>query len=165
MRHSPAERVVSHVEKITHPGIYVNVVVTAPNRERLEQGAESILAIEQVRGILFHLFTPYLGADRALRLSLMEREGAIGAVHRLTLRHPGPGDEHPGPHPPAPPQPWPRPLWSSVTINRGELTSCCCRAGIADAATCAACGCTPAVETFVLERLRPTAVLDYLRFL
>jgi Fe-coproporphyrin III synthase len=165
LRTSPAGVVVENVRASQHGRIYVNFVISALNRTRIEEGAEAILGVENVRGILFHLFTPYLGADRSLLLTSDERHEAIRTVHRLKLRHPVRVTNTLAGLSALDANTWPRPLWSSVTVNQGELTPCCCRRDIADGATCALCGCTPAVETHVLERLRPTAVLDYLRFL
>lgn len=165
LRGSQASIVVDHIRSSRHLGIYVNFVISALNRSRIEEGAESILELENVRGILFHLFTPYVGSDRSLLLDPVERHRAIRTVHRLKVRHPLRVTNTLAGLSALDANVWPRPLWSSVTVNRGEVTPCCCRSGIADSETCSLCGCTPAVETHVLERLRPTAVVDYLRFL
>ena len=60
---------------------------------------------------------------------------------------------------------WERPVWSSIVVNDGQLSPCCCRAGISDAEVCRNCGCSPAVETYALQNARPFAVLEWLRFM
>lgn len=60
---------------------------------------------------------------------------------------------------------WRRPVWSSITINQGQMGLCCCRKGIYDESVCEQCGCSPAVESFVLQEFKPTAIIENLRFL
>lgn len=60
---------------------------------------------------------------------------------------------------------WERPVWSSMVINQSAVSPCCCRSGIYDQSVCAQCGCSPAVETLVLQQLKPLAIIENLRFL
>jgi MoaA/NifB/PqqE/SkfB family radical SAM enzyme len=157
--------VVRNIADSKHPRIYVNFVISTENVERFEAAAEAILAIRNVRGILFHLFTPYLGADRNLLLSDEQRRETLRRLSSFKRRHPfGVVNTFAGLRV-LRRNLWTRPLWSSVTMNQGVISPCCCRYGIYDDTVCRAGNCTTAVETHVLERMRPLAMLEWLRFL
>ncbi len=159
------ELVVRHLMKTRHPHIHINHTITSLNTAGLERTLEHILGLPGVRAVMIHLFTPYLGSDPSLLLDAAARAEAIARVRRLKRRHPlRVTNTFSGLRALARNR-WPRPIWSSVTICRGVLSPCCCRLGIYNAEVCRACGCTPAVESYVLERLRPLAVLENLRFL
>ncbi|MFH1329753.1 MAG: radical SAM protein [Actinomycetota bacterium] len=158
-------RVTSHLAARTHARACVNFTVTALGAASLEAAAEHVLALPGVRRVMFHLFTPYLGSDPALRLDADTRAATIARLRRLKRRHPLRVSNTSSGLRELARNRWPRPIWSSVVVDRGVLSPCCCRLGIYDDAVCRACGCTPAVETYVLERLRPLAVLENLRSL
>jgi len=159
------ESVVRHLAASRHPRIHLNHTVTSPNAAGLDQTIERLLALPGVGGVLVHLFTPYLGADRSLRLDAATRAEVIARLRRLKRRHPLRITNTCSGLRALARNRWPRPIWSSITSCRGALSPCCCRLGIYDEEVCRACGCTPAVESYVLERLRPLAVLENLRFL
>jgi MoaA/NifB/PqqE/SkfB family radical SAM enzyme len=158
-------RVKANIESSGHRRVYINLTISSNNWQDVEQAAEGVLAIRNVRGILFHLFTPYRGADESLSLGEEARRRTLEAVRRVKWKHPlrvfntfagirALADDT-----------WERPVWGSVTVDRGEVGVCCCRKGIYDAGTCRGCGCSPAVETWVLQSLDPVAVLENLRYL
>jgi MoaA/NifB/PqqE/SkfB family radical SAM enzyme len=159
------ERVWRNIQQSAHPRIYVNYTASRLNAHGLEQAFEQMAASPAIRGVMFHLFTPVLGSDQGLALEGEQRRAVVRRLLRLKRRHPlrvtntydglrALRDDA-----------WQRPVWSAVVINQGQLTSCCCRDGLFDAQTCALCGCTPAMETWVLQQLRPLALLENLRFL
>lgn len=159
------DAVVKNILESQHKGIFINFTVSNLNRDGFEKGVEKIFEMKNIRGIFFHLFTPYLGSNRSLVLSEIERKEAVDILKKIKSRHPlrtvNTFDglkllEN---------NQWERPLWSSITINQGELGPCCCRKGIYDENVCAQCGCSPAVESYVLQELKPVALLENLRFL
>ena len=165
MRGEVYDRVVSQIARSRHPRININFTISKENADQLPDSAEHMLHIPNVRGILFHLFTPYLGADKDLALDADQRKTALDTLRRLKRRHPLKlintfdgirllrNDR------------WERPVWSSIVVNDGQVSPCCCRAGIADKDVCRNCGCSPAVETFALQTAKPLAALEWLRFL
>lgn len=159
------ERVVQHLAASRHPRIHLNHTITALNAANLEETLEHLLALPGVDAVLIHLFTPYLGSDRSLLLDAATRAEVIARLRRLKRRHPRRVANTASGLRALARERWSRPISSSVTICRGTLSPCCCRLGIYDEEVCRNCGCTPAVETYVLERLRPLAVLENLRFL
>ncbi|MFH1868146.1 MAG: radical SAM protein [Candidatus Omnitrophota bacterium] len=159
------EKVQKNIDTSQHKRIYINFTISKVNIYDLESSVEDILKRKNIRGILFHLFTPYLGLDRDMMLSMSEKEEAINKIHKIKRRHPSRVSntfdgikmlKH---------NSWERPVSSSVVINQGKIGPCCCRKGIYDTEVCQECGCSPAVETLVLEQLKPLAIVENLRFL
>jgi MoaA/NifB/PqqE/SkfB family radical SAM enzyme len=158
------DTVLANVEGSRHRRIYVNFTVSAENLSSFPEAAERILGIRNVRGILFHLFTKYVGGDEALSLGRRGRAEAIRGIRAFKKRHPLKTFNTFAGLRALETDRWERRTSGSVTVNRGEVTDCCCREGIYDDATCRDCGCTPAVETWVLKRMKPSAIIENLRF-
>ena len=159
-------RILRNIQKSEHPRIYVNYTISRANITAFEQASVQLLQHDKIKGILYHLFTPYVGLENSdLTLSDEDKKGVIRKIIAMKKRHPlrisntfdglnallG-GD-------------WERPTWASIVINDGELTQCCCRRVIRNQRVCRECGCTPAVETWVLQQMKPLAVIENLRFL
>jgi MoaA/NifB/PqqE/SkfB family radical SAM enzyme len=160
------ERIINNINNSTHRRIYVNYTVSKRNLSHIESASAEILNIPNVRGILFHLFTPYVGlASSDLRLEPHEKRLALSTINRIKWRNPIKiSNTFVGLKILAVDR-WIRPTWGSVVINQGDLTTCCCRRSIYDDEVCQQCGCTPAVETWVLQKMKPTAIIENLRFL
>ncbi|WP_028855826.1 radical SAM protein [Psychrilyobacter atlanticus] len=148
-----------------HKNIYINFVISKINYKNFEESIKKILSIKKIKGILVHTFTPYVGLDRSLMLNFEEKQDVILRLLRLKKKHPFrilntfdglralKSDK------------WERPVWGSVVMNQGQITNCCCREGIFDKYTCKNCGISISVEIYVLQRMKPLAILEYLRFL
>jgi MoaA/NifB/PqqE/SkfB family radical SAM enzyme len=157
-------RVVGNMRRSRHPGLSVNFTVSRLNWRDFERAARPLLRGPRLRGVLFHLFTPYVGSDPDLRLTPAQRRQVVSGIRRLKQQYPlRVTNTFDGIRALASGR-WARPVWGSIVANRGDITTCCCRAGIADADVCAGCGCTPAVETFVLQQVGPLALLENLRY-
>ncbi|MEI8344439.1 MAG: radical SAM protein [Candidatus Omnitrophota bacterium] len=159
------QKVVANIQRSRHKRIYINFTISAKNCATFFEAAEQILRIKNVRGIMFHLFTPYLGSDESLTLTPSQRADAVRRMLRFKWRHPVRVFNTFAGIRALRKDNWKRPIWSSITINRGEVTECCCRRGICDDRVCAACGCSPAVETWVLQTLDPMAIIENMRYL
>jgi MoaA/NifB/PqqE/SkfB family radical SAM enzyme len=160
------ERVLKNIRRSEHPRIYVNYTVSSANLVDFEKASSDLLQYRRIKGILFHLFTPYVGLeDSDLTLCKEDRRTAIRKILQIKKRNPlrisntfaGLKALLRGN--------WERPTWASIVINDGELTECCCRRVIRSPRVCRECGCTPAVETWVLQALSPSALIENLRFL
>lgn len=159
------DTVVKHVVRSSHPRIYVNFTVSTENYRDFDAAAENILGIANVKGILFHLYTKYLGGDASLELSPEQRRDVIGRMTAFKRRHPAATFNTFAGLRALRKDNWQRRSWASVTVDRGNLTDCCCREGIADDEVCRNCGCTPAVETWVLQTFKLSAVIENLKYL
>ena len=158
-------KVLKNITESSHRGIYINFTISSNNWKSFSESAEEILSIKNVNGILFHLFTPYTGCDESLLLEPEQRQNVLQKLLNFKCRHPiktfntfaGISELRR--------DRWERPIWASVTINQGQITECCCRDGIYDESVCRRCGCSPAVETWVLQQLKMTAMIENLRYL
>lgn len=158
-------KVVRNISMSKHKKIYINFTISKENFLDFDASAEQILALAKVRGIFFHIFTPYIGSDESLALTNEEKQLVIRKLQRIKNRHPLKVTNTYDGIKALRENVWERPLWGSVTINQGEPSLCCCRKGIYDNKVCSQCGCSPAVETWVLQKLKPLAIIENLRFL
>ncbi len=165
MRGEVYDRVVDQIARSRHPRININFTISKENADRLSVSAEHLLHLPNVHGILFHIFTPYLGTDQDLALDADQREIALDTLRGLKRRHPLKLMNTFDGIRLLRSNRWERPVWSSIVVNDGRLSPCCCRAGIANEDVCRSCGCSPAVETFALQTARPLAALEWLRWL
>jgi len=159
------KKVMENISKSSHNKIYINFVISKITIQNLENSIESMLSNKKIKGILLHLFTPYIGLTNEMGLDSLEREKAISKMWKIKKKHPWKVlntftgiralEENS----------WERPIHSSVVINRGKIALCCCREGIYNKEVCKNCGCTPAIETWVLEKLKPMALIENLRLL
>ncbi|MCK9573413.1 MAG: radical SAM protein [Candidatus Omnitrophica bacterium] len=157
--------VLDNLKKSGHKGIYINFTISALNFKTFEQSAAQIFKIKNIKGIFFHIFTPYLGSDNSLILGKEQRNVMIEKLMKIKSKHPFrvvntfDGLKY------LKNNKWKRPVWSSITVNQGQVGLCCCRKGIYDESVCSRCGCSPAVESFVLQEFKIAAVIENLRFL
>lgn len=157
--------VLNNLKNSRHKGIYINFTISALNLENFEHAAMQIFNIKSVKGIFFHIFTPYIGSDMSLAIDEKLRSIVVEKLIKIKRKHPFKvvntfdGLRY------LKNSQWKRPVWSSITINQGQVGLCCCRKGIYNESVCSQCGCSPAVESFVLQEAKPAAVIENLRFL
>jgi MoaA/NifB/PqqE/SkfB family radical SAM enzyme len=159
------EKVLNNICISTHKNIYINLTISKVNLPDLESSVEDILKMKNIRGILLHLFTPYIGLDKTIMLNKQEKKEAINKMNKIKGKHPLKVSNTFDGIKMLKKNNWKRPIQSSIVINQGEIGLCCCRKGIYDTEVCQECGCSPAVETLVLEQLKPLTILENLRFL
>ncbi|MFC1698759.1 radical SAM protein [Candidatus Omnitrophota bacterium] len=157
--------VIHNISQSNHEGIYINFTISKVNLMDLEDSADVVLNCRDIRGVLFHLCTPYIGSDETIMLDEEERNIAINKLQRIKKRHPTKVSNTFDGINLLKSNRWERPIWASIVINQGKISPCCCRKGIYDSDVCLKCGCSPAVETLVLQRLKPLAIIENLRFL
>lgn len=157
--------VILNIKKTKHKGIYINFTISKINYLDFEKSAEKILNINNVKGILFHLYTNYLGGDQSLVIDAEKRKDILNRILRLKYRYPIKISNTFAGIKALIKDNWERPLWGSVTLNKGEVSACCCRNGIYDEAVCKNCGCSPAAETWVLQKVKISAVIENMKYL
>jgi len=165
LRGSIYGKVVANIARSHHRGIFINFTISNGNERHFEKSAEKILSLPNVRGILFHLYTKYIGGNDSLSLQDSTRANILRRLAAFKKRHPlRTFNTFAGLHAMIKNN-WQRGTWASVTINQGQLTECCCRSGISNDSVCHECGCSPAVETWVLASLKFSAFIENLRYL
>jgi coproporphyrinogen III oxidase-like Fe-S oxidoreductase len=80
--------VVSNIEASAHKGLYVYFTIGSNNAHTFAESAEKILGIHGVKGILFHLYTPYIGGDHSLLLYDELREAVLERLIAFKRAHP-----------------------------------------------------------------------------
>ena len=158
------EKIVGNIEASQHSRIYCNYTITRLNYLSFEHQVDAILRIKGMRGVLLHIFTPYVGADRSLLLEDTQRSEVLRRVLAYKLRHPFKVVNTLSAIRALISDRWPRPIWGSVTSWQNRLSECCCRDGLADDFTCRYCGSTVTVETYAIQACKPLALLENLRF-
>ncbi len=158
-------KVVKNILSSNHKGIYINFTISKINYNDFDKSAIKILTYKNIRGILFHIFTPYIGADTTLLLSMGEKINVLNMLYKLKKKHPYKISNTFDGLKAMRYDTWKRPVWGSITINQGEKSICCCRKDIYDKEVCNQCGCTPAVETWVLQQVKPLTIIENLKFL
>ncbi|MCK4249997.1 radical SAM protein [candidate division WOR-3 bacterium] len=160
------QKITKNILRSTHKNIYVNFTVSKFNITNFNESIKNIFSYKKIKGILFHFFTPYIGLENTkLKLTKDERDKVINKILKIKRKHPLRISNTFAGLKALKRDNWKRPTWASVVLNQGELTICCCRKGICDEEVCKNCGCTPAVETWVLQELKPGAIIENLRFL
>ncbi|RQW86858.1 MAG: radical SAM protein [Geobacter sp.] len=165
IRGSTYSHVVENITRSRHKGIHINFTISSNNLGSFPAVAENILAIPNVKGILFHLYTKYLGGSESLVLEAEERQQALRNLRNFKFRHPFAVFNTFSGIAALTKDNWARNTYASVTINRGILSECCCRIGIYDEDVCRHCGCTPAVETWVLQTFKPSAIIENIKYI
>lgn len=155
----------NNINSSNHKKIYINYTISRINQECFIRDSEQILKNRKIKGILFHIFTPYIGSDDTLLLSKEERQRVLKKLLRFKRKHPIRVSNTFSGNRQLIRDNWKRPIWSSILINQGKTIECCCREGIYNKEICELCGCSPAVETYVLEKMKPLAIIENLRFL
>ncbi len=160
------DKVVRNIAKSNHNKIYINFTINRINLRDFEKSALKIMKFKKMKGLMFHLCTPYVGLEEStLQLSDKEKDLAIKKILAIKKRHPvGVSNTFSGIKA-LENNKWERPIWGSIVVNSGEISGCCCRKDIYNEKVCENCGCTPAVETWVLQRMKPFAIIENLRFL
>jgi MoaA/NifB/PqqE/SkfB family radical SAM enzyme len=159
LRGETFDRIMQNIRASMHPSLYVNYTINNYNKNEIEKFCEHINAIHQIRGIFFYFHTPYYGYDDLyiepaerndilLRLLagkkkykiLNSRAGLKSALHND----------------------WERPLDICRVYEKGTVYECCRFSG--DPELCRNCGYLSYAEINQTLRLKPSAVLNALRY-
>lgn len=160
-----SRRVWNNINQSTHNRIYINFTISRINQDTFIENAKEILNNKKVKGILFHIFTPYINSDKSLLLTSTEQKIVLKQLLKFKREHPIKVSNTFDGIKNLMRNNWSRPIWSSIVINQNVVMECCCREGISNKEICELCGCSPAVESYVLEKLYPLAIIENFRFL
>ena len=165
IRGSAYNKVIENIQNSDHKGIYINFTISSINASSFQNAARHILDIKNVKGILFHLYTNYISGNESLMLDTYTRAKVLNDLLVFKKKHPiAVFNTFCGINALIKNN-WERRTYASVTINQGVLSECCCRTGIYNEKVCRDCGCSPAVETWVLQKLKLSAIIENLRYL
>ncbi len=165
IRGSIYNKVWNNINNSNHKRIFLNYTISNYNHYSFTEDFNEIIKNKKVKGILFHLFTPYIGADSSLMLNKRNRNSVLNKLLQLKKRHPIKISNTFDGIKLLLSNQWKRPIWSSILICDDIISECCCRKGIYNIMICSICGCTPSVETYVIQKLKPLAIIENLKFL
>jgi len=159
LRGASFDRVMRNIRESPHPSLFVNYTVNALNKDEIGAFCDHIEGFDNIRGVFFYLHTPYYGHD-ALELGPAERQRvlkellALRKSHRILNSRAGllaalRND-------------WARPLDACSVYENGVVYECCRYSGDPD--LCRECGYLSYAEIGEVLRLRPSAVINALKY-
>ncbi|HOA07373.1 MAG TPA: radical SAM protein [Spirochaetota bacterium] len=165
IRGSIFNKVWENINNSSHKNIFLNYTISKYNFKSFYVDFKNIIENRKIKGVLFHFFTPYIGTDSSLLLNNKEKHIALRTLLKLKKRHPIKISNTFDGIKLLLSNQWKRPIWSSILICDDIISECCCRKGIYNIMICSICGCTPSVETYVIQKLKPLAIIENLKFL
>lgn len=159
LRGTSFERIMGNIRESPHASLFVNFTVNSVNRHELRAFCEFVEGVDTIRGVFFYLHTPYYGHD-ALELDAVERRRVLTELlslsrdHRLLNTRAGLRA--------ALRNDWARPMHVCTVFENGTLYECCRNAG--DPELCRECGYLSYAEIDQVMRLRPSAIVNALKY-
>jgi Fe-coproporphyrin III synthase len=142
-----------------HPSLYINYTINNYNKNEIESFCDYINKMHQIRGIFFYFHTPYYGYDE-LYIEPAERQEILQElIHykkkykilnsRAGLKSGLKND-------------WQRPLNICQVYEKGTTYNCCRFSG--DTELCKNCGYLSYAEIHQTLKLKPSAILNALKY-
>ncbi len=159
LRGATFDKIIDNIKDSAHPSMYVNFTINSKNKDEVEDFCAHIDGLKQIRGTFFYLHTPYYGEDelclepaektRVLKNLMRYRKRYRILNSRAGLKSALRND-------------WRRPLDICTVYEKGETYECCRYSGDTD--LCEECGYLSYAEIDRTLRLRPSAVLNALKY-
>ena len=159
LRGASFNRIVDNIRRSTHPSLFVNFTINSRNKTEIEDFCGYVDGLERIRGTFFYFHTPYYGYDElyvepAERAEILRRLLACKKKYRILNSRAGLRS--------ALRNDWKRPLDVCSVYEKGK-TYQCCRYG-EDPELCQNCGYLSYAEIDQTLRLRPSAILNALKY-
>lgn len=159
LRGASFDRIVRNIEESSHPSLFVNFTINSRNQAEVEEFCAFADGLEPIRGTFFYFHTPYYGHDE-LYLERPRREVILRDLltykqryrilnSRAGLRSALRND-------------WKRPLGICSVYEKGKTYACCRFSG--DPELCRDCGYLSYAEIDQTLKLRPTAILNAMKY-
>jgi MoaA/NifB/PqqE/SkfB family radical SAM enzyme len=159
LRGSSFDRIMENIQASAHPSLYINYTINSLNKDEIGAFCAHIEQFDRIRGVFFYLHTPYYGYDelyiepeernrilhRILDLKRQYRILNSRAGLRAALRND-----------------WKRPLSICSVYEEGTTYTCCRYAD--DPELCRQCGYLSYAEIDQTLKLKPSAVLQALKY-
>lgn len=153
------DRILGNIRDSSHPSLFINFTVNSQNKDEIEDFCAYVDGVKRIRGTFFYLHTPYYGQDtlclepaekkRILKNLLRYRKRYRLLNSRAGLRSALRND-------------WKRPLDICTVFEKGKTYKCCRYSG--DPELCENCGYLSYAEIDRTLRLRPSAILNALKY-
>ena len=153
------DRIVGNICESQHPSLFINFTINNHNKDEIEDFCKHIGKMSRIRGIFFYFHTPYYGyddlyVDRNERNEILGRLLALKRKYRILNSQAGLKS--------ALNNDWKRPLDICRVYEKGEVYECCRYPG--DPRLCQNCGYLSYAEVDQTLKLKPSAILNALRY-
>jgi hypothetical protein len=150
---------VDNIRRSTHPSLFLNFTINSRNQDEIEDFCSYADGLEHVRGTFFYFHTPYYGYDELYveadeRKRILRRLLACKRKHRILNSRAGLRS--------ALRNDWKRPLDVCSVYEKGDIYRCCRYND--DPELCRDCGYLSYAEIEQTLRLRPSAILNALKY-
>ncbi|MBN1550972.1 radical SAM protein [bacterium] len=152
-------KIMNHICESSHASLYVNYTINNYNKDDIQEFCEFIDGIHQIRGTFFYFHTPYYGFDelyiepderKAILLRLLHYKKKYKILNsRAGLTSAYNND-------------WKRPLDICRVYEKGVIYTCCRYPDNPE--LCANCGYLSYAEIHQTLKLKPSAILNALRY-
>jgi MoaA/NifB/PqqE/SkfB family radical SAM enzyme len=153
------DRIMYNIHRSTHPSLFINFTINSRNNAELEDFLSYADGVTQIRGTFFYFHTPYYGYDELYvepdeRVRILHRLLACKKKHRILNSYAGLRS--------ALRNDWRRPLDICSVYEKGHTYRCCRFRG--DPELCRNCGYLSYAEIDQTLRLKPSAILNALKY-
>jgi MoaA/NifB/PqqE/SkfB family radical SAM enzyme len=159
LRGETFDRILKNIHDSKHPSLYVNYTINNYNKDEIQEFCKFINGINQLKGIFFYFHTPYYGYDD-LYVKPVERKEILLKLFSYTRKYKilnsRAGLKS------ALRNDWKRPLDICHIYEKGEVYKCCRYPG--DLKLCQNCGYLSYAEIDQTLKLKPTAILNALKY-
>jgi MoaA/NifB/PqqE/SkfB family radical SAM enzyme len=159
LRGTSFNRIMDNIHASTHTSLFINFTINAFNKNELECFCSYIDSIKKIRGTFFYFHTPYYGQDD-LYIEPAERAAILRNLlkyqHKYRILNSRAGLRS------ALRNDWKRPLDMCLVYEKETLYQCCRYSG--DPELCRNCGYLSYAEIDQTLRLKPSAVLNALKY-
>jgi MoaA/NifB/PqqE/SkfB family radical SAM enzyme len=159
LRGKTFNKIMKNIQESQHPSLYVNYTINSYNKNEIKEFCEYINRINQIRGICFYFHTPYYGYDdlyiesnerNEILLKLLDYRKRYKILNSRTGIKSVLNND------------WKRPLDICYVYEKGEMYRCCRYAG--DSELCQNCGYLSYAEIGQTLKLKPSAILNALKY-
>jgi len=159
LRGKSFDKIEKNILDSSHASLYINYTINNHNKDEIEEFCKYVEGMQQIRGIFFYFHTPYYGYDE-LYLEAAERNNVILNLLKLKKRYKIlnsiAGLKC------AIKNDWKRPLNICQVYEKGTTYNCCRFSGDPD--LCRNCGYLSYAEIHQTLKLKPTAILNALKY-
>jgi MoaA/NifB/PqqE/SkfB family radical SAM enzyme len=159
LRGTSFARIMDNIHKSTHRSLFINFTINAYNKNELEGFSSYVDGLDRIRGTFFYFHTPYYGRDElyiepAERVAILRRLLEYKRKYRILNSRAGLRS--------ALRNDWKRPLAICSVYEKGAVYKCCRYPD--DPELCRDCGYLSYAEIDQTLRLKPSAILNALKY-
>lgn len=159
LRGESFDKIIANISRSQHPSLFINFTINNRNKDEIEDFCRQADKISRIRGVFFYFHTPYYGYDDLyieppVRDAILDRLVSLKRQYKILNSEAGLKS--------ALHNSWRRPLKICRVYEKGEVFECCRYPG--DPALCRNCGYLSYAEIDQTLKLKPSAILNALKY-